>query len=204
MPAPRPAVQRATSSAAVPLQPCKVVVVDDTPVNVKVLMKLLSKATSVPLLSHADGQAAVELVEASSPTDDPLLFFMDWHMPGVCGLAATESIRRIVAKRGGPRVHICLLTADIEGLPGEMEKRNMSCNKVLHKAQLEDSKEEKQGCVLDIVAGKPVTFKSLQVILKAFNEQLKQQPDKIEVSEPAPSDCNSLSEHRQAVVAAVH
>ena len=138
-------------------------------------MKLLSRTTTVPLLSHADGQSAVELVEASSPTDDPLLFFMDWHMPGVCGLAATESIRQIVSNRGGPRVHICLLTADMEGLPIEMEKRSMTCQKILHKCKLEDSNEAQEGCVLDIIAGKPVTFKSLQVILEAFRQQLMPQ-----------------------------
>mgnify|MGYP003541857902 CR=1 FL=1 len=47
-------------------------------------------------------------------------------MPGVCGLTATNSIRRIAQERAGPRVYVCMVTADIEGLHTEMDRRHIS------------------------------------------------------------------------------
>jgi CheY-like chemotaxis protein len=76
---------------------------------------MLSKATSVPIVSCFDGKSAVDLI-SSSRCEDFLLFLMDWHMPGICGLTATDAIRRIAEQRGGPKVFVIMVTADIEGL----------------------------------------------------------------------------------------
>ena len=96
------------------------------------LAKLLSKATSAPVHSLYGGQSAIDLVEASKP-DEQLLFLLDWHMPDICGLMTTESVRRIARERGGPSIHICMVTADIEGLQSEMRRREMSHEGIVSK-----------------------------------------------------------------------
>ena len=168
----------------------KVVVVDDTRVNVKLLKKMVSRSTSVPIATCYDGQAAIDLVDAAS-ADSMLLMLMDWHMPGVCGLSATDAIRRMVRERGGPKIYICMVTADIEGLHMEMDRRLISYEGTVKKGELQtveretaDGTETSQSdasegrddgnsfTVVDIVAEKPVTFKSIQAILTWFQKQV--------------------------------
>lgn len=97
--------------------------------NVKVLMKLLSRtlSSSVPILSYAGGQDAIDAV-ASSRADEHLLILMDWHMPGLCGLSTTLSIRQLLRKRGknGPHVRICMVSADKESIYQEMDNRGIT------------------------------------------------------------------------------
>ena len=186
-------------SPSVELRPgSKVVVVDDTPVNVKVLVKMLSRSTSVPIVSCFDGQSAVDLA-SSSCSDDKLLFLMDWHMPGVCGLSATNALRRLAKNRVGPLIYICMVTADIEGLYTEMDRRNMRYEGTVSKGEFikegrnhESSTSESEDeiataiklsrelerensggfTVVDIVAEKPVTFSSIVAILSWFQKQV--------------------------------
>jgi CheY-like chemotaxis protein len=171
-----------SEAATVELRPgTKVVVVDDTPVNVKVLIQMISWSTSAPIVSCFDGRSAIDLV-ASSNREDFLLLIMDWCMPGLCGLTATDSIRRLVKERGGPKVYICMLTADVEGKNADMVKCHMSCegtvsmgklikdgeNEQLYasegddeivttKASLLETKQSNGCSFIDIVAEKPVT-----------------------------------------------
>jgi len=177
----------------------KVVVVDDTPLNVKVMVKMLSRSTSVPIVSLFDGQSAIDLVKAANH-DDVLLFLMDWHMPGTCGISATESIRRFAKEHGGPRAFICMITADLEGLRNEMKRRNIhhdgtvgTKGRVVNRTngdtvpaettqgdtsdeEIETGAEESpdEFTVLDLIAGKPVTFQSIQAILTWFQEQVNE------------------------------
>jgi signal transduction histidine kinase/CheY-like chemotaxis protein len=188
-----------SKTAAIELGPgSKVVVVDDTPVNVKVLVKMISRSTSAPIVSCFDGKSAIELV-ASSNHEGFLLIIMDWHMPGVCGLAATDSIRRLAKERGGPKLYICILTADVEGIYCEMETRNMSCERTISKGKVVKNEEYDQSyalsesddeiatamkrllekkhsngsTVIDVVAEKPITFKCVQAILTWFQQQVE-------------------------------
>jgi CheY-like chemotaxis protein len=183
------------SSKIVGLRPgSKVVIVDDTPVNVKVLEKMMSRSTSVPIFSCFDGQSAVELVKSFS-NEDHLLIMMDWHMPGVDGLTATAFIRRLVRDRGGPSVHVCMVTADLEGLCIELDRRRISYEGTVSMGKLikagdedtssPESTPEKRSSqrlaekdsngftVVDIITGKPVTFDNIYAILTWFQEQIE-------------------------------
>lgn len=164
-------------------RPCsKVVVVDDTPLNVKLLMKMLSRSTKIPILSLDGGQAAIDFAK-SSHRDDQLLFMMDFHMPVVCGITATEAILKVARKRGGPSVHICMVTADTEGLQTEIGRRQIKLGAALSNGVItrneSDGETEPVGSerdgfvVIDVVAGKPITFKSIQAILTWFEKRLE-------------------------------
>ena len=106
-------------------------------------------------------------------------------MPGVCGLAATKLIRRITQERKGPTCKICILTADIEGLQLELQRRFMTYEGVVTKGEffaggmLVTSEEEAMSAStqdllddepisLELVASKPVTFQGIQAIFKGF------------------------------------
>lgn len=168
-------IKSASSTDLVRLSPnTKLVVVDDTHVNVKVLVKMLSRSTSAPIVPLYDGESAIQLAESSQP-NDVLLYLMDWHMPGICGLTATESIRKRVKERGGPRVHVCMLTANIEGMLPELEQRSLTYGGIISNtgfARQKDVSRNKELALIDAVAGKPVTFQSIQAILRLFQEQV--------------------------------
>jgi CheY-like chemotaxis protein len=84
-----PAAAAAMASAAP-----RVLVVDDSPLNRMVLVKLLG-AMGVAADSAASGQAGVDAVLGAAPGFNPyVLVFMDQEMPGgLCGHAATRAIR---------------------------------------------------------------------------------------------------------------
>jgi len=174
----------------------KVVIVDDTPMNVKVLVRLMQRLTSAEIVSFGDGQSAVDFVKSSSP-DDELLFLLGWHMPEVCGLAATKLIRQFGQDGEGPKVKICMLTADIEGLLIEVERSNIAYQGIVHKGHytkreqfvapnncdedssgsnssydIEDASCDESPIMLDVVASKPATFQSIQAIFKGFQDKI--------------------------------
>lgn len=153
----------------------KVVIVDDTPLNVRMLEKMIPRLSSMPVVSFYDGQSAVQLV-AESSREDILLVLMDWHMPGVCGLTATESIRRIVKENGGPTVYVCMLTANVDGLHVEMESRHICSRGTLSRGEsVPEIKNDgtADGALIDLVTEKPTTFKSVKAILMWFEEQIR-------------------------------
>jgi CheY-like chemotaxis protein len=86
-----PAAAAATSAVAAAL---RVLVVDDSPLNRMVLVKLLG-AMGVPADSAPSGQAGVDAVLAALAAGNPYaLVFMDQEMPGgLCGHAATRALR---------------------------------------------------------------------------------------------------------------
>jgi len=97
-------------------------------------------------------------------------------MPGVCGLSAAESIRKLVKEEaGGCRICICMLTADTEGLFTEMERRQLTYGGTISKngftKRVNDGDSTVEHPGIDAVAGKPVTFQSIHAILTWFQEQ---------------------------------
>jgi len=144
------------------------VVVVDTPVNVKVLIKMLSQSAVDP---------------ASSSNREDLLLF--------CGLTATEANRRIAEEHDGLNMYSCMITVDIEGLHREMDRSNIrfertilrpswftTGNRVTYLRQkrggISDDdafvktlgeKSSDGFTVVDLVGEKPVMFSSIQAIL---------------------------------------
>jgi len=84
----------------------RVLVVDDTGENRRVLQQLLT-STGFEVEEASNGLEAVERFEAWRPA----LIFMDVRMPVMDGLEATRRIREIEARLGSPRCAILALTA---------------------------------------------------------------------------------------------
>ncbi len=85
-----------------------VLVVEDNPINCKVIKALLTKLGMGVTLAN-DGQQAVDIVTRG---DAPGAVLMDINMPVMNGYVATERIRQWEAENGQPRVPIIALTAD--------------------------------------------------------------------------------------------
>jgi len=105
--APRPLTEEGATSR--PTRPrSRVLVVEDDPINGKVIEALLDKlGLSVTLAT--DGERGVDALTAS---DRPDLVLMDLRMPVLDGCAATARIRHREAEMGLPRLPIIALTAD--------------------------------------------------------------------------------------------
>lgn len=82
----------------------KVLIVEDNPINQKLLGRILKKKNIEPSLVE-DGMEAIEKVKLSHYD----LIFMDINMPGIDGLSATEIIRKFPK---GKSVRIVGLTAN--------------------------------------------------------------------------------------------
>ena len=88
--------------------PARILVVEDNPVNLKVIQALLGRLGA--RVSHAvDG---VDGVEAAMSPQRPDLVLMDLQMPRMDGFGATAEIRMREDQLGIPRVPIVALTAD--------------------------------------------------------------------------------------------
>ncbi|CAM9692565.1 unnamed protein product, partial [Pylaiella littoralis] len=111
-------------------------VVDDNPVNVKLMKRKIESVFKhthgrVKVLSATDGLTALELLktvqggEANNDNidnidiDDAFTttvlagFFMDYHMPKMDGVECTRRVRLLEAEKGWPRTYICGFTADV-------------------------------------------------------------------------------------------
>lgn len=111
-PAPQPVV--ANVAAASSLAGCRVLVVEDNPVNQKVAMRLLERLGCTPVLA-SDGVEAVRLFQPGR--FDAIL--MDCRMPLMDGLEATRAIRAAEANR--VRTPVIALTANA------MEEERNAC-----------------------------------------------------------------------------
>lgn len=98
-------VAAALPSAGAP----RVLVADDNPVNLKVVSSLL-RSMGIPCDAVDDGHAALRSFSAATYS----WIVMDWHMPGMDGLAAIEMIRQRERRDGLPRTPIILCTATNE------------------------------------------------------------------------------------------
>lgn len=102
------AIQARTSSGKVPtnLSQLRVLVVEDNPINLKLLVSILERH-EVQIDMAEDGQVAVEKVEANEYD----LIFMDVQMPRLDGMSATRAIRASSTIQNQPV--IIALTANV-------------------------------------------------------------------------------------------
>ena len=96
---------RAVSSAA----GCRILLVEDTPLNQKVATRILEKLGCRVTLAR-DGQQAVDYMRAHR--DDVDLVLMDLNMPIMDGLEATRVIRGDEVRDGLVRMPVVAMTAD--------------------------------------------------------------------------------------------
>jgi len=107
----------APASAAEPvlgLEPLRVLLAEDNPVNAKVAVALLQRRGH-QVVAVVDGRQAVERFR-SEPFD---VILMDVQMPELDGFAATAQVREIERERGG-RIPIVALTA--HAMKGDRER----------------------------------------------------------------------------------
>lgn len=83
----------------------KALVVDDSAVMRKVLIGALSRANITEVDQAADGQEAVNAVNAS----DYGLILMDWNMPNMLGIDAVKAIRA-----AGKTMPVIMVTTEAE------------------------------------------------------------------------------------------
>ena len=81
----------------------KILVVDDTPSNVKLLADVLG-AKGYAVVTAASGADALEVVERERPA----LILMDIHLPGIDGI---EALRRLRADAGTRDIPVLAVTA---------------------------------------------------------------------------------------------
>lgn len=90
----------------------RVLVVEDTPANMKLITLLLHKAGHEVLQAH-NADEAIETVRAQQPD----LVLMDMQLPGMDGLAATRLLKQDEATR---RIPVVALTA--MAMPGDEQR----------------------------------------------------------------------------------
>lgn len=95
----------AESLGELPTTPARILLVDDTPANLKILARLLEKRGYRTELAE-DGHRAIELYRAGD--FDAIL--MDLQMPGLDGFGTTTAIRAMTDRR---QVPIIALTAHV-------------------------------------------------------------------------------------------
>lgn len=115
---------QSSTSSAVPLlseiaSDIRSLLVDDNPVNQKVVTRMLSRLGIKPEVAQ-NGKEACEMIEASKQKGEPIdLVFMDIWMPEMNGLEAAETIRKNLAD-SSLHPYIIAMTACV--MPGDREK----------------------------------------------------------------------------------
>jgi signal transduction histidine kinase/CheY-like chemotaxis protein len=92
----------------------RVLIVEDNPINRELAAEML-QAAGCSVTTANDGEQALARIAAA--TFD--LVLMDWHMPGVDGLAATRRLRALEQAQNRARLPVIALTASV--LPGDRE-----------------------------------------------------------------------------------
>lgn len=82
----------------------KILIVDDVPLNLKVVEKMLAKY-KFQLTKAADGQSAIDAIKA----DEPHLVLLDLMMPGIDGFEVLRQIRS--GALGNPNIPVVILSA---------------------------------------------------------------------------------------------
>ncbi|KAI8391178.1 uncharacterized protein BYT42DRAFT_602084 [Radiomyces spectabilis] len=108
-----------TSSFSEDLSKVKALLVDDNPVNQKVLSRMLSRMNLSPLIAN-NGKQAFEIIQQAHQENNPVqLVFMDIWMPEMNGIEATIKIRQELS--GSPtQPYIIAMTACV--MAGDREK----------------------------------------------------------------------------------
>ena len=83
----------------------KILVVDDSPISIKIIKSCIPKDAGYELFDAADGQMAVEKYKEIKPD----LTFMDLTMPVMTGFQALEEIMKMDTK-----AMVIILTADVQ------------------------------------------------------------------------------------------
>ena len=96
-----------TPATTCPVPDAKIVVVDDEPVNIKVVSRLLRIEGYTQFVSTADARGALSLIQEQSP--DAVL--LDLMMPYVSGLDILAAMRQHEATRHTP---VIILTASTD------------------------------------------------------------------------------------------
>ncbi len=91
-----------------PAQGARLLVAEDDPTN-RLLLQLMLERMGARVELVGDGREAIERTGQS----DYDLIVMDCHMPQMDGFRATEAIRRREARRGGRRMPILAVTANV-------------------------------------------------------------------------------------------
>ena len=83
----------------------KILIVDDSPISVKIIKSCVPKDMGYELYDAADGQMGVEKYKEIRPD----LTFMDLTMPVMTGFQALEEIMK-----SDPKAMVIILTADVQ------------------------------------------------------------------------------------------
>lgn len=90
-----------------------ILIVDDTPMNVLLLQKMLQKL-KFTLESAADGESALELIRKRSKEERPFsLILLDSRMPGVSGFDVLMSMKNIPGAEQSPVVVLSGMTDSV-------------------------------------------------------------------------------------------
>lgn len=133
--------------SVVPLQPVKVLLVEDNPVNQMLAKRMLEKVGCTVSVA-ADGQQAVDYVS----TDTFEIVFMDCQMPVMDGYAATEAIRAMPAPKAD--VPIVALTANA----------------------LADDRERCRGCGMNDLLTKPLVRDAIETAIATYVPRMRETP----------------------------
>lgn len=85
----------------------KILIVDDIPLNVLLIDKMLAKF-KFHILKANSGADALEIIEAEKPN----ILLLDLMMPGVDGYQVTEQVRRTITKEQMPIVILSALNSN--------------------------------------------------------------------------------------------
>ena len=153
----------------------RVLVIEDNPVNQRVIVLVLGKM-GLNVVCAGDGQQGLDLIMAGEPVD---LILMDLQMPVLDGYDATAQIRQREAKTGRARCPIIALTANAY-------------------------EEDRQRCLavgMDGVLTKPIVFPALRALLARW---LPEAPSSVAAPAPPASTHAPLDEARiMALVAEI-
>jgi CheY-like chemotaxis protein len=98
---------------------CSILLVEDNPINQKVVVLMLGRFGIKPVVAN-NGDAAIQAVGETSFD----LILMDLHMPGMGGIEAAGKIREILGEKCPP---IVALTADaVKGNEANVREQGMS------------------------------------------------------------------------------
>lgn len=91
----------------------KILVVDDSPANIKVMQKYLEKQ-GYNVITAESGEKAVELFQSESPN----IILMDIMLPGINGLEATAKIKALSGDKWVPVIFMSALTTNADMVKG--------------------------------------------------------------------------------------
>ena len=105
-----PATEDVPSEVSVAARERRVLIVDDSPINLKVLESMLRRLGFTQIVRAASGQSALDYLR----TDSADLVLTDLWMPEMDGVSLAAAIRRAERGQNRPPMPIYAVTADVE------------------------------------------------------------------------------------------